>query len=705
MPLDDQTPTIDLAAYVKSRFAADGAEVAGPGDQPGTLVIKTPVKMEGGNTGYTGQQMTEAANMWNYTTVDQNKIIQDGGGNPAQVKVQLGTTDQPLNENPLGFVDRVKFALAGEKENKQKLLEDTVGKENATYNDKTGQFLVKKDNAVYNVTNPGTGAALAADAPVIAAGTAGGIIGTILAPGIGTAAGVAEGAAAAGAIAAGTSIAGGAIGTGLGRIGTIEAAHEAGIRDKVDWDQAKNEVGKEMLWTAAFGAAPYVASGAGLLGEAATGKALQKLDSVIENPTARASYANIVGGMTETDPAHIMAAVNNPEEWTTAQKLNTKWENQRIANAGTGTEPEGGSINPLKLKMANDAQGVLDRGWQQAKKAYSDFVNQPEVQAAVDEARVDLKPLTKVSDTNPTPIKQMLIEQQRAIGDSIPTESNMLKKTIADLQAAEGVSPKTVKGGPEGLLPETQGATKSISYADAKELQDRVRNILYSQGPQHPEALQVSSRTQRVLTMYDQALSAQLNEGLTKQSENVAQGMLAANAEYGSKKGLYQAIGARKAFEPNNIDATLSKLSGPKGERLRENLTQFLTKPDDPAVQDLLRKVDINNSVLNTSKLFQGSGVMRTSMNLAGKAAAKITPAMIGTIQRLGKVVQFVSQVPEAVRTEMFNNPYALNALVQGYAQSFQIENQTRDQLTNQAVQTGQQTMPPYTPPNQGRSR
>lgn len=664
-------PTIDIAAYVKGTF---GDEVVGPGDSPGFVKVKhIPTTDLSGMPAPSGSQPAQ------YIQVDAKKMLADAGADPDKVKIQLGTPQQPLNENPMGFIDRVKFSLATEPSNKMKMLKEQYGSENVSFNPTQGQFIVKQGDTYYNATNPGIEAGIVAKSPNIAGNIAGSVVGSVAGP-VGT-------------------IAGGTIGSAIGQVGTVAMAHALGIRDEVDVKEVSKELGKEMLWNVAFGTAPYAIAKAGFIGIGAVSKAFNKADDMIANPNVRAIFSRILGGMTGEDPVHYAVALNNPEEWSAAQKTAKEWETQRLASAGAKEGQVEGQIsspdnevNPIKLRMADRVKMAIERGKRAMIADYGAVVDSPEVIEAAGKAKVDINALSVQSTNGQTvDVEKQLMDLRRSIGESSPNDKRAIEKVLSDLNENRGGSTANeFKNGPEGLISNAKPKTQ-ISYAEAREMTKRVNRILDAQGAFERPEMQVSTETQRALTMYKDALKTRSINGLLAVDESIANRVSAAEQQYATRKGMLGDLGNRNAFEPGNIDTSLSKLGGPKGERLRQTLSKFLGDTGDTAgAQELLRKIDIDNSVLHTSKLFTGGATTKSAIGAAGKKAAQVTAQSVGMLQRWGQSTAFMANRSEAVRKELFNNPAAMNALVQMFSQSIQTEQQTRDQLTEQALQSTQ---------------
>jgi hypothetical protein len=464
-----------------------------------------------------------------------------------------------------------------------------------------------------------------------------------------------------------------------------------GIRDDVDYDQASKELGKEMLWNIGFGAAPYAVAKVGTVGLNAVSAALEKVNETVANPTARKVLSTVLGKVMDKDPYHVAVMMNNPAEYKAAQEISTNWENARLANAGTSAEGKvlstDSEINPIKLRMANRVQSAVEYGQRKMIQDYGAVVDAPEVASAASKAKVDIGNLSIQSSGGKTidPEAQLRALHQ-SIGDSSPSEAKAIKKILGDLDEARGIRPAP-SDGPEGLI-STGTTSNTVSYDKAKELIKRTNRVLDAQGAFGVPEMQVSNETQRALTMYKEALAGRTNNGLSAVDQSIGERVAAADAQYAKRKGMLGDLGNKKAFEPGNIDSSLSKLGGPKGERLRQNLATFIgdTKPE--MAQRILRRIDIDNAVLQTGDLFDGGLSRSSALKSVGKKAAQITTAKIGQLQRAGGLASFISKQGEGVRTELFNNPVAIQSLVQILGQSTQIEDQTRDQLTQQALQS-----------------
>lgn len=187
------------------------------------------------------------------------EYLKGQGMDPSKVKVQYNNPATALPENPIGFADGTALALHSPK-GQLKWLQQKYGNDNVTYNAE-GDGLVVKDQGVWKQANPGFLSNLAASAPevggAVAGGglglglgaAAGGLIGTLVAPGPGTVAGMAIGGWMG-------ELIGASGGAALATVVKQQGSDVLGLHTQLDTKAAMETFGREtvnnLLWGSMF---------------------------------------------------------------------------------------------------------------------------------------------------------------------------------------------------------------------------------------------------------------------------------------------------------------------------------------------------------------------------------------------------------------------------------------------------------------------
>jgi len=619
-----------------------GVEVVGPGKNPNEVVIRKYLDEVAPAPGAVNP--SDVQESYEDHTVDVGLMLQEQGYDPqqlAEVQIQVGSAEEPLKDNPVGFIDRVALASTNKIDDKIRILSEKFGKENVQFDPERKAIAVRKNNAWYD-TSTDFLSELTADSPAIAGGISGavqlGAVGSAFGP-IGSAVG---------------AVAGGTIGALAGKLASIKAAEASGVRTEGDGNDVKSELVDEFLWTTAFGAAPYLAKG----GKKLVNVAMEKIaDKVVDNPYMRETLSKLVGALGKYSPYDVSVWLDQAKPVNQFRKEIQEWEGKKLAQSTVQSPltPAQAAVNPVKKKMADTVLHEINESRRVMNADFEAFKADPKNAKAIANATVFAEDVQGVLPN--------LFEELKAVGDSVPTEKNALKKVIKDLS-------KTV------------GATNSghIPFTEIQAMRKRVGKMVEAMGGFDGKPAQISSTGLAAIKRAQTVLRNLEGKAISNADEAVGTAYKELNAKYSARRNFFDEYGDSALFNPDRIDGTLKKLGAESGENLRQQLA-VLWDGTTGRADRVLKRIDAMNAALNTTK--EPAGFIRDT-------GAKLSMKTLGTIQRMGKTNEFISKLPKSAREKLITEPEAVTNLMMILGQSAQAETQTHQMLMTEAMRASE---------------
>ena len=367
---------------VSKILAAQGIDVAGAGDTPGTLRVLAPM----GGVQASLNSPAPQDGSWSSTlnnaaqsvvadqhqgdgrkeiTINVNDMLKGlGVADTSKYNLLMNTPAAPVPDSPLGFVDRFKYEAAQTIPDQAKFLADRYGAQNVKY-DKAKGLLVNDRGVWHQASATGFAGAVGANGDVIAGAALGAEIGTALFPGVGTIAGIAIGG----------------IGAGLGamvmRLGSYEAAKAAGLRTEQDAEQTQNELAKEGILALAGHVLTTTAVKSTIGAIELVGNAMSTIGNKAGSDDAKNKVAQLLTTMTGSKPGDI----DNMRMWIEDPNAVKVFQKEAVAHENLSPEKRPAQ-NPVKADMAENVQNAT----LQAKKTMNaDYAH----------AAAELEPITK----------------------------------------------------------------------------------------------------------------------------------------------------------------------------------------------------------------------------------------------------------------------------------------------------------------------
>lgn len=680
-------PTVDVQSLVKQDL---NAEIIGAGDEPGTVKIRIPkYNPIVGAASLLVPQFDEA-------TMDVNKYLQDKyNTDPKNVKLQFNSSSSPVEDSPMGFIDRYKYAVAKSPSDKAKFLSEKYGTENVKYDPTKKAFLANVGGVWHNADKTGLSGLLGEEGDVTAGATIGAELGLMTGP----AAPLAVPAMAA-------------IGATVARLGTIKAAQDAGIRTEQD----AADIGKELGWEAIKAATGTVAAPLAVLGAEAGVKvataAIKKFGGEAAAAGTKRLIANAVASIGGSSTENVLQWFDAPVEVGAKMKKIIGWQNTKAQNPGIE--------NPIKKEMADNVQNTIAKVKTSVQSGYNAGMAPvkevmantavPEAHGALQEFNSVLKEAGLVDDAGA--LSKDADKKMRALGITDPESVSRIKQAhaIADRlvngQQAASVGTKELnalgKSAPEGFNVNTAfnpAKSSNLPPPNATDVQKVIGSL--------DDIMEVAGHYGRGQAVADSAIAKisklradmqnSMVTALEQKSPAAAKQYRDLNEFYSSWREMHDSVAGK--ISDDKVSAFVKKLTGQEGDRQLGQMKQVFDKSGIDG-NAFIKDLSTSKAALDTSGYFHKEGGGKL-FKVAGEHLTPLTAHTWNVISKLGNTNKFVSEMAPALRTELFKNPAALQMLFNSTANAIGIEEHLPDALISQEQQRINQLSAP--PPQGGQ--
>lgn len=614
-------------------------------------------------------------------------------GVPDDEPIVLNKASDPVEDSPLGFIDRVLYTTAKTKVDKGRFLKEKFKAEDLTYNPKTGNFLVRNNGVWQNADATGLGGFVGEEADVIAGAIAGGAATTkVVAP---YAAGItAASGGTAGPLVAGLTVGAIALGSGVGaamaRLSTFGAAKAAGIRTEQDAMDIAKELGKEgILAMGGEVAGPLLK-----LGAKGTAKVMNKSVRRIAKMMGVGSEletAQTMGAMTGLETLDNQVWLAHTDEVEAQQLRSIDWEANRL-------KPNAPQMNPVRREMADKVQEAVEVVH---KKMDDDF-------EAMDNA---FKPVVEKARVNLEAEHQLIRELEQDLASDISTFADPASKR--QLTRVINIVKRAMRDGknPEVVLKELSGTqTRTI----IRNLGDLIKNN-FKKGPD-----EISSRAVAKILQLRSSLSDKLVNSIDQVNKGVGARYKKMNADYSVARSWVDDFAKRTKNE--RVDKTVAGLFEQGGGRDLQSMADALKAAGkDP--QEFLTYIRVRRAGANSTELYkapsvnytpggtvvkgatQGSFVRDTVGGLLGltspKNATPLYAKTYGMIKNFSEGVNFLKTLPADQREAFLKSPEAQRGLRQIVLHSIGIEEKLPTTLLQKALDMSEPGVTPMLMPEE----
>ena len=564
------------------------------------------------------------------------------------------------------------------------------------------------------------------------------MIGTAIAPGIGTIAG---------------TLVGGTLGSVVGKLSSLGEADKAGIRTDLDAQKVQTLIGQEVMMSMAFGlGVPVAAKAVGALAKSAGRLAMK-----VSGKSARKNVAAVLERTTGKPAEDILTAMENADEFKGALDDVRKWENTRVGQVGQETIPvkskeqvyralQDGKItkesaeealevlqkepgkklslnvnageDPLIVKMRSRVTQDLATAQKRIGEKFGQVMQDPKVRAATRGAKVDvggqldefrgyLKQNGLIDDADKWVTKS-------GGGDVLGSDRAALRDAWLEIQKnvprRSGAQKLLKKIGPEGQIPvigKESTMARELSFDGAIKLRQQLDSIIDSKRGFDKGVHQMSDGALKAL----KSLSYNVGNNAINAVPNAAarSALRARNTIYSNMRTDLDTVG-NQIFKGKEVmssrfkrvfghtqdavefqKAYRSLMTGATNAQKAENSVGFLTRNN--SYRSLTDLFSPSLAQQNTGIVRQTIGVVTAGTATSPSIAPRIAASQLRRLQTAGKTAEFIGKMSSEQRNILLRNPEMLEGLVKSYDQAVsmgdQIELQTQQQMeaVQQAVQ------------------